>query len=250
MEIDMSSILGGAYRRIRSELAYCLNGYSKFVLESGEFYVPPLGKEQVDLYSDKQNVHHLVRYAWAATVLKELGPQRVLDVACGCGYGTAQLASALPGAKITSIDRNKHALAYARKHYANDRTMFIREDIARLKSRLHGKSFDAVVSFDTLEHLPNQPQFVSDVSNLLEADGVFLVSAPAHRNPVNTLKNSWHIKEPTYSELEDMLTTRFEVVCQGRELPHIDVFDRINAKFEKPIYNAVWNPCFCRKPRR
>ena len=43
--------------------------------------------------------------------------KKVLDVACGCGYGSALLAERHPDKQVTGVDIDPAAIAYARQHY-------------------------------------------------------------------------------------------------------------------------------------
>lgn len=90
---------------------------------------------------------HVARYEWAARLLKS--GSRVVDLACGIGYGTQLLAKA--GHETLGIDLDGEALAYARKHYMDPKARYWRANGAQLKL---GK-FDAAVCFETIEHIAN-----------------------------------------------------------------------------------------------
>lgn len=91
---------------------------------------------------------HVARYEWVAKQLPK--GSRVVDVACGIGYGARILAEA--GHSVVAVDRDAGALAYARKHYAHEAVRYVRADARSLK--LPGR-FDAAVSFETIEHIIN-----------------------------------------------------------------------------------------------
>lgn len=86
---------------------------------------------------------HVARYRFAAELL---GGDAVLDAACGCGYGSAILAQA--GCLTVGVDKAPEAIAWARSYFGAGRTVFLERDLAQVEG-----PFDAVVSFETLEHL-------------------------------------------------------------------------------------------------
>lgn len=87
---------------------------------------------------------HLERYLFAGTMVKG----RVLDAACGCGYGGYVLKKA--GCTVTGIDIESTALDYAKNHWPD--ATYLQLDLNR---ELPREPFDAIVSFETLEHLDN-----------------------------------------------------------------------------------------------
>ena len=58
-------------------------------------------------------IEHWHRYHFAARLV---AGKRVLDVACGEGYGTALLAES--AAEVTGVDLSEAAIAHAKKAYA------------------------------------------------------------------------------------------------------------------------------------
>lgn len=89
---------------------------------------------------------HVARYEWAARRLP--AKSRVIDFACGVGYGTRILAEA--GHRARGYDNDAEALAYADKHYAAPGTMFVHGD--GMDPGLLPE-VDAAVCFETIEHL-------------------------------------------------------------------------------------------------
>lgn len=87
---------------------------------------------------------HKRRYILAANVIP-VGA-RVLDLACGCGYGSWILH--VTGCKVTSVDISEEAIAYARENYDGP------DYICQKAEETEGQ-WDAMVSFETLEHLPD-----------------------------------------------------------------------------------------------
>lgn len=89
---------------------------------------------------------HLARYEWAARMLPP--NSRVVDCACGVGYGAFILAQA--GHTVLAIDNDAEALAYGREFYAHPGITYSQRDAASLTLSGH---FEAATCFETIEHL-------------------------------------------------------------------------------------------------
>jgi SAM-dependent methyltransferase len=76
---------------------------------------------------------------------------RVLDVACGVGYGTQLLAQM--GYPVTGIDIDADAIAYARQHYAHPLARYERVDMNELPTYMV-LGHDVAVAFECIEHVP------------------------------------------------------------------------------------------------
>ena len=120
---------------------------------------------------------HWHRYAFARRFCEG---KRVLDAACGEGYGTSLLAAVAQVAVGVDIDRA--TIANAAERYAEEkRVRFVVASCTRLP--LARESFDVVVSFETIEHLeaPDQPAMLAEFARVLKPDGVLVVSSPNKR---------------------------------------------------------------------
>jgi len=105
------------------------------------------GERQVASSLDGIRRDHVARYRWAAKQLP--ANSCVLDVACGIGYGSKILADA--GHQVDAVDRDAEAIAYAKRHYRGKRIRYECADLAALQK--DEKTCDAVVCFETIEHL-------------------------------------------------------------------------------------------------
>lgn len=148
---------------------------------------------------------HLERYCFAVKFIEN---KNVLDVACGCGYGTSFLAR--HGAKsVIGIDRSKEALERA-KFYTEPNLKFINGDAYRLESE--NNTFDVIISFETIEHLDNPIKFVTELQRVLKKDGTLIIStpnklvhSPASLKPVNP----HHVHEYFNEEFKTLLFSFF-----------------------------------------
>lgn len=108
------------------------------------------GERQVAPVLDGIRRDHRARYEWAARCLP--AGERVLDLACGVGYGSLILAR--NGHRVTAIDRDAEAIAYARRHYGHKNVAHRVLDAAGVGAR-RGRfgRFDVAVMFEVVEHL-------------------------------------------------------------------------------------------------
>jgi 2-polyprenyl-3-methyl-5-hydroxy-6-metoxy-1,4-benzoquinol methylase len=101
----------------------------------------PEASRQYGKSIDQIRLDHVNRYKFAS----ELVSGDVLDAACGVGYGSRILHDA--GCRVTGIDIDEKAIAAAKKYYPGPQ--YICCDV---RDCFLG-TFDAVVSFETLEHV-------------------------------------------------------------------------------------------------
>lgn len=106
------------------------------------------GERQVAPRIEDIRRDHVARYEWVAKFVQP--GDRVVDLACGIGYGSKILAEA--GAFVGAIDKDAEALAYGRQHYAHDRIQQWRSD-AGADLDLRANTFDTAVCFETVEHV-------------------------------------------------------------------------------------------------
>ncbi len=198
----------------------------------------------------KTAVHHLIRYEWAQAVLAELGPVgSVLDVACGAGYGSHMLAEQFPGTVVVGGDYDAEAIAFARDTYRKPNLTFTTADVTRWEESLGSRTFDCIVSFDTIEHIEHREIMMQNVVEHLAPDGVLLLSTPVRSQ--NVLNPGWEHHKIEFSRwaLHDFLRRYFRDVLAPDfgTLPCAHVFDRINTT-QPPVYLLRMNPVICRQP--
>ena len=149
---------------------------------------------------------HWHRYAFARPLA---AGRRVLDAACGEGYGSALLAKA--GAQVLGVDIDAASVAHARSRYAGvPGVRFEVGDVSAL-DHLADASFDVIVSFETLEHLQAQERLLDGFARLLAPGGVLLISTPDKREYTDLTgeTNPHHVRELYREEFEALLRPRF-----------------------------------------
>jgi SAM-dependent methyltransferase len=158
---------------------------------------------------------HWHRYAFARRIAAS---KRVLDAACGEGYGSALLAEV--AADVVGVDIDADSIAHARVRYAGaPRLRYECADATQLKSP--DRAFDLVVSFETLEHLAAQEQLIAGFSRVLADDGVLVISSPDKRtySELAGSRNEFHVRELYREELLALLRPHFgEIRLYGQKL--------------------------------
>jgi len=88
--------------------------------------------------------HHTMRYAWA---MQFVGGLHVVDLGCGCGYGSFMLSWAAKS--VVGLDLSPAAVDFAQRHYAGPNVEY------RLCNVEQGPvpQADLYVAFEMLEHL-------------------------------------------------------------------------------------------------
>ncbi len=148
---------------------------------------------------------HISRYYFAKQLTK---PQHhAIDLGCGAGYGTFELAHA--AGHITGIDLSDEAIAYAKERYARPNLKFMQMDCSNL-TFAHAK-FDLAVSFEVIEHVPDVIVYMEQIKRVLKRDGLFIVSTPNKRVYTDPYgyTNPFHVTEFYYDEFLRFLKAYF-----------------------------------------
>jgi len=150
---------------------------------------------------------HLVVYEWIA---RRVAGLRVVDMACGEGYGSDVLAAA-GAAEVVGVDANPEAHEHARLRYARPNLRFVRTLVETFD-----EPCDAVVFLQTIEHVQNPDEVLQRFRSLVGPGGVVYVTTPN----VLTLApegaersgNPWHVKEYRPEEFRALCEAHFSSV--------------------------------------
>ena len=170
---------------------------------TGERVVP--GHVDADLWAE-----HLSRYAFAA---RWAGGARVLDVGCGTGYGTAELAAQAD--RAIGVDLSPDAVRHALQAYRRENLRFLAASATALPFR--DAAFDLITAFEVIEHLEPWRDLLSESRRLLRADGVLFVSTPNKSYYTESRgasgANPYHEHEFEFDEFRMALAEFFPHVC-------------------------------------
>ena len=75
------------------------------------------------------------------------------------------------------------------------------------------ESFDYVVSFQVIEHIRRDKEFVREVRRVLKKGGKFIVSTP--NRPMSLTRNPWHVREYTAEQFSALLSEFQDVEAMG-----------------------------------
>jgi ubiquinone/menaquinone biosynthesis C-methylase UbiE len=154
---------------------------------------------------------HIGRYRFALDFVRG---KRVLDIACGEGYGAAALGKA--GAlSVTAVDCVRAVCTHARRKYNLNVCIADAQYIP-----LSDQSVDVVVSFETIEHVSAPTAFVCECARILAPGGMLIISTP-NRPVYNSggARNPFHVLEFDEREFTDLLRSQFRTVKLYTQFP-------------------------------
>lgn len=150
---------------------------------------------------------HRARYHLAN---RHLGAGTVIDVACGSGLGASIIAN---NRDVIGFDLDPGAVEESMRNALDLRYYVCRADATRLP--LASGSVDAVVSFETIEHVPEASHLVRELRRVIKDRGVLILSTPNAlvTRPVDGVPaNPYHVREFTPDELGEILHEHFSDV--------------------------------------
>lgn len=152
---------------------------------------------------------HRHRYEAAANFVIN---KRVLDAACGSGYGSEILAA--NAKSVVGIDYSSEVISYCNSSKKSSNIEYLQMSVIAMD--FPDNSFDIVVSFETYEHLTanDQERFLQEIKRVLTPDGILIISSPNHGvwNRLIGGNNEYHLNELTVKELEHTLKAYFSQV--------------------------------------
>jgi len=155
---------------------------------------------------------HVARYRFALDYAKGA---RVLDAACGAGYGCFILSTA--ACDVTGMDKSSEAIEYARMNFSSPK---IRYEIADILSMpFKSGEFDLAVVFEIFEHVQDARTFLGELKRVVKKNGEILISTPNSDYPKSTVENPFHVREYNLDEFRlavaDVFTGDFQILGQA-----------------------------------
>jgi SAM-dependent methyltransferase len=188
---------------------------------------------------------HLAVYEWIGA---RVAGKRVIDMACGEGYGSEVLSRA--AASVLGVEANPEAFEHARLRYQRQNLTFERGMV-----EMHGApaSLDVVVCLQTIEHVHDPRAVLEHFRSILSPGGAAYVSTPNVLTlaPPGALKsdNPWHVREYRVGEFGALCRSVFDEVellglFHARKLYAHEValrlrWDRVHRRLRitKPFYD-------------
>jgi SAM-dependent methyltransferase len=150
---------------------------------------------------------HLAVYEWIAA---RAAGQRVIDMACGEGYGSNMLASG--ATQVVGVDANPEAHEHARLRYRRANLRFARDLVESFAEQA-----DAVVFLQTIEHLKDPDAVLQHFRGLVGQRGTVYLSTPnvltLAPKGAQRSDNPWHVHEYRAQEFEQLCRSHFASVA-------------------------------------
>lgn len=144
---------------------------------------------------------HVGRYEAALNIVTN---KKVLDIACGSGYGSYILSK--NAQSVVGVDVSQQSIDYATAYYK-------RKNITYKKS--NGRSipfgdneFDVIISFETIEHIDDYNFYMKEIKRCLKDDGLFILSTPNKQEFAEG--NHYHLHEFKETELTNLIKKYFK----------------------------------------
>lgn len=151
---------------------------------------------------------HIATYDFALPFIEG---GRVLDYGCGSGYGTHRVAAACN--QIIGVDIAQEAIDFARSRYSAPNLSFDKiQPVDQAPLPYDSASFDAVLSFQVIEHIRDAGPYLSEIARVLKPGGVFLCATPDRSTRLFSRQkpwNIWHVHEYDETDLRNALSIRF-----------------------------------------
>ena len=161
----------------------------------------------IDVTDELLSKHHIDRYEFAC---RFVNGKKVLDIACGTGYGSALLKKA--GAKeVLGIDISEEAIDYAKKHFADPGVEFAVGDATNIIS-VPDNSIELIVSFETIEHIRIYENYLAEMHRVLKEGGMIMISTPNKKfSSPGSVKplNPYHFIEFHLDDFKEVLGKHF-----------------------------------------
>jgi len=165
--------------------------------------------------TDTQHIVNLSAYEWAVERLGPLSGAAILDAACGAGFGSYSVAA--DAEWVVGVDLSVPAVVEAGSHYRRSNLSFAAMDCSTMGFR--DARFDAVLSFETIEHVANDHQYVDEIARVLRPRGTLVLSTPRAPFPGAVPESPNHVREYTWDQLEELLAPHFQSIARyGRRL--------------------------------
>ncbi|MET0420365.1 MAG: class I SAM-dependent methyltransferase [Acidimicrobiia bacterium] len=153
---------------------------------------------------------------------KRLGSGTVLDVGCGVGTGTQELAA--PDRLLVGIDYSAQTAIDAAHDVGGDGVRFAAMDGARLGAR--DRSIDFVCSSHIIEHFTSPIRHVAELARVATVDGTAFVITP---NRPADFENPFHV----YTFVADELTSMLRLFFDDVEIHGLEGSPELHADFAK-----------------
>ncbi|KON87554.1 SAM-dependent methyltransferase [Sporosarcina globispora] len=150
-------------------------------------------------------LEHLARYYFSLYYAEG----RVLDIACGTGYGSKIMAKAKKAEikEIIAVDLDEETLKYARQHHYHPLVKYVNANAEDETLPDQLGIFDVITSFETLEHLASEELFLNNLYKMLKPGGTLILSTPFGAGRGKPTREPFHFHQLTEDEFIELFET-------------------------------------------
>jgi trans-aconitate 2-methyltransferase len=126
-----------------------------------------------------------VQQIWARELIVKLGlrgHEHILDVGCGDGKVTAEIARAVPGGSVTGIDASVEMISFAEKAFPKSRNPNLEFHVMDARQIKMARPFDLVFSNAALHWVDDHQKFLAGAAAVLKTGGRLVVSCGGKGN--------------------------------------------------------------------
>jgi len=126
-----------------------------------------------------------VQQSWARELIARFdlrGGEQILDVGCGDGKITAEIARALPRGTATGIDASRQMIAFARKIFPARQFSNLKFRVMDARQIKFDRRFDLIFSNAALHWVDNHQAVLGGVASVLRSGGRLVVSCGGKGN--------------------------------------------------------------------
>jgi 2-polyprenyl-3-methyl-5-hydroxy-6-metoxy-1,4-benzoquinol methylase len=192
------------------------------------------GQNQMDPFDAKDSnlwrkAEYLGRYLFASDFLRPYQPKMVADISCGLGYGSLELSCIAEN--VIGVDSNRDLMELASKNCQRANISFLHKNLEEddFDPVIKEGTVDAIVSFETIEHLVDPNRAVSLFSRILKPNGFLLCSVPnvlsESGDHAGLPRNKAHKQWFNYASLSKM------VQCHGMQVVY-----RLGQSWSKALF--------------
>jgi len=148
---------------------------------------------------------HLDRYNFICQFTEN---KRVLDIACGSGFGSFILAEYGKAENVIGVDLDSDSIKYGNLKYPHPKIMRVVSDATAFQGDY---KFDVICCFETIEHIKNYDVLLIKLKSLLSTEGRLFISTPIATKTTISPANPYHLIEWNFWDFQELVKKYFFV---------------------------------------
>lgn len=206
---------------------------------TGEFFIP--GKTEKRIEKD-----HYARYMFSKKYVRN---KRILDIACGVGYGAEVMGSEY--SSYLGVDINPQNIQYAKNTYRKNNVEYVEGNVLSFKD----DPFDIILCFETIEHVKDYKKALTSLYGNLKPGGLLIISSP---NRIITSKHALNIEDRPENKFHTQEFLPMELISElslcGFHTENIGFYGqrqayKFNISILQKAYNYIFKPKIRSSPR-